>query len=642
MAKSSPYWVLGFFAFSFGTLALVAPRELLRPTGLVTPTATGFLSEGGLTAFGALLLFGGVALPASLALARWPVIAWVAPPLLAADFLVLAIDRTVVTDWGGAAAFFILAGAIGALPATSLTSFSRLAGYRWLDVTIGASIVGLVMVALIRQVIASPANHGAFVVSRAAVALVVGLVLVGTTVRRSNSKPVPALHVAAGLVLLVLLVRSPSGLMVIYCLESAAVITALPWLGPRLDGLDARSLRPSLALAAASATAIPLVVAVAIGARGEEAGAVRIAQAHDQAQVSSLARYASAYIQERVAIAGTLAALPNLLDQPPADESAILRQSVSQSPDLVLLATFDSEGRGRGRSDDAPLVNATGSPIFEGARTGAALSFEVAHRFAAQAPGTDLCAPNHDQGQRRGWRCHRLNRHGRLTNLLLNSRDDEAEQIYLVDDQGRTVVGGDQNAALSTFTSDPTVAAWLTMGVGDTALLYRATDDDYLASLSQASPFGLAVVAERPMTQVMSASTQAQKLELAVLLCFLPIVGLGALALSDRVVRPIEKLHGLMETFGTGANPPRGPIAGPTETERLAVAFDNMRDRLAASARERDRLAELLERRNRELWNETIRDPLTGLYNRRYLEDALNREVSRARRGRLTPGGDHD
>jgi diguanylate cyclase (GGDEF)-like protein len=38
------------------------------------------------------------------------------------------------------------------------------------------------------------------------------------------------------------------------------------------------------------------------------------------------------------------------------------------------------------------------------------------------------------------------------------------------------------------------------------------------------------------------------------------------------------------------------------------------------------------------LHNQSIRDPLTGLFNRRYLEDALQREVYRASRGQKTLG----
>ena len=38
------------------------------------------------------------------------------------------------------------------------------------------------------------------------------------------------------------------------------------------------------------------------------------------------------------------------------------------------------------------------------------------------------------------------------------------------------------------------------------------------------------------------------------------------------------------------------------------------------------------------LREQTIRDPLTRLYNRRYLEDSLNREISRARRAGSSVG----
>ena len=39
-----------------------------------------------------------------------------------------------------------------------------------------------------------------------------------------------------------------------------------------------------------------------------------------------------------------------------------------------------------------------------------------------------------------------------------------------------------------------------------------------------------------------------------------------------------------------------------------------------------------------ELQNRSIRDPLTGLYNRRYLEESLEREINRARRNQHSVG----
>jgi diguanylate cyclase (GGDEF)-like protein len=65
-------------------------------------------------------------------------------------------------------------------------------------------------------------------------------------------------------------------------------------------------------------------------------------------------------------------------------------------------------------------------------------------------------------------------------------------------------------------------------------------------------------------------------------------------------------------------------------------------------SRDRKRLAEMVAdtialavsnvRLREALKDQTIRDPLTRLYNRRYLDDSLNREVSRARRAKTTIG----
>lgn len=84
--------------------------------------------------------------------------------------------------------------------------------------------------------------------------------------------------------------------------------------------------------------------------------------------------------------------------------------------------------------------------------------------------------------------------------------------------------------------------------------------------------------------------------------------------------------HG--ETLGLLTICARGPEGAPganlgRREERVAVAFS---EQVAAA------LANL--RLRAHLRNESIRDPLTGLYNRRYLEETLEREVRRADRAK--------
>jgi diguanylate cyclase (GGDEF)-like protein len=82
----------------------------------------------------------------------------------------------------------------------------------------------------------------------------------------------------------------------------------------------------------------------------------------------------------------------------------------------------------------------------------------------------------------------------------------------------------------------------------------------------------------------------------------------------------------------------RGPFAfgSSNETLLLLLAFVATVVTtglvLSAVVRQRGRTAEALQRALKNLEEQAIRDPMTGLYNRRYLVDFLARELTRARR----------
>jgi diguanylate cyclase (GGDEF)-like protein len=86
----------------------------------------------------------------------------------------------------------------------------------------------------------------------------------------------------------------------------------------------------------------------------------------------------------------------------------------------------------------------------------------------------------------------------------------------------------------------------------------------------------------------------------------------------------------------------RGPFAfgSLNETLLLLLAFVSTVVTtglvLSAVVGQRTRTAEALQRALRELEEQAIRDPLTGLYNRRYLLDFLDRELTRARRAGMS------
>ncbi len=126
------------------------------------------------------------------------------------------------------------------------------------------------------------------------------------------------------------------------------------------------------------------------------------------------------------------------------------------------------------------------------------------------------------------------------------------------------------------------------------------------------------------------------------------LIGVGVLSLVAaiplgfllirRIVGPLESLSQAMISFSMGKMDVRSPVRRRDELGRLAQAFNQMADQHQQTHLRIVRLnAELEERvayRTHQLRELASRDPLTGLYNRRYFSEVLQRCYSEAARYR--------
>ena len=78
----------------------------------------------------------------------------------------------------------------------------------------------------------------------------------------------------------------------------------------------------------------------------------------------------------------------------------------------------------------------------------------------------------------------------------------------------------------------------------------------------------------------------------------------------------------------------------PAEAQTPALAA--VKDQLALTVAEDLALALANLRLRETLRSQAIRDPLTGLFNRRYLEETMERETQPGQAAGDPPGGDHD
>lgn len=105
---------------------------------------------------------------------------------------------------------------------------------------------------------------------------------------------------------------------------------------------------------------------------------------------------------------------------------------------------------------------------------------------------------------------------------------------------------------------------------------------------------------------------------------------------SQRITRPIRRLNDMVHLFEDGRLQTRVSIDSKDEIGQLANSFNQMAETISTNTqmlehkvRERTKALEAV---NEALKKLSVRDPLTGCYNRRYLEKNLLKELNRALR----------
>lgn len=132
--------------------------------------------------------------------------------------------------------------------------------------------------------------------------------------------------------------------------------------------------------------------------------------------------------------------------------------------------------------------------------------------------------------------------------------------------------------------------------------------------------------------RLQQTARQLLRIALGIVLLVVPC----SMVLTRHIVAPLHELSKATRAIANGALNARAPVRNRDEIGELATAFNMMANRVAQSQMELLQLASELEvrveERTRELEELASRDPLTGLYNRRYFSEVIAREFAAAQR----------
>ena len=401
---------------------------------------------------------------------------------------------------------------------------------------------------------------------------------------------------------------------------AAAVLALTPWLGARLRTIDPASLGVRVALSLVAIAAIPWLLLVPLALSQLEQAASEQAASQQRGLAQAVAQEVADYIGlHRAAVAG-LASQPGLLDSPADRQQRALRGVVGAYPDLVLLTTIDATGEQIARSDDLPPTSGAGSPLLQQVlRTkGPVVLVQISQ--VLQRPTFAFASPIlAENGEVSGFVAGAMDSLP-VSEYIAGAAGPEWANVYLVDEGGRVLAYVDPalTASFEDLSEAPPVKALVASSSRSGALRYGDGDAEQLAAYARVPELGWGVVVEQPVGKVL-APTRAQRDALfPLVLLTVALASVLGIGMARRAAVPLQALIRTASDIAAGRMGTPLPRARLSEVKRLVEAIEQMRDRLAATAGEREDLLRELRMANEQL-------TLANLEAEKHAEEAQRR-----------------
>ena len=207
----------------------------------------------------------------------------------------------------------------------------------------------------------------------------------------------------------------------------------------------------------------------------------------------------------------------------------------------------------------------------------------------------------------------------RLLRRFAGAGASQSGQVYLITADGHALVGSrSAPAELMRRTLDTAAVRGLLEREGATREYRGLEGQEVVGAVKRVPRPDWAVLAEVPAAEAYRQVTRLRNVTALIVAALLVAVGLFAYFLGLLITRPLDRLTGAAAKVAGGDLAVHLPVVGGGELGYVTEVFNDMVARLHESRKELERLS--------------VTDDLTGLYNRRYLMDALANEVRRSRR----------
>lgn len=600
MRTGTLQWAVGVFCATTGILMLLAPHQFRVPEYAILrpylPWSGCLMMLAGAALVGVATLRGreGLLVPAHL--------------LGAAALLALSASFVESGVWTGVVNYTVLALALALAPLGargSSSSETREGGDLFaLAIGVGAAINGLLF-------LFTPDLFGArlYVASRpflgwyGAAFLASGVALVVSHVRPSVSGS--AIKAAGWLIAGAFYafglpnVGQATWTGAAYYGGFGALLALLPWAAPRLRRINLASLRARLALSLATATSVPLLLIVVVGAEYNEHQAVAQALSRQQAQAAMLAQHIADRVGQHRATIESLAAYPGLLPMTAEAQQGLLKSLYAAGPRGVGFSTLDSSGREIAHSGDVSLNlgDVAGYPTPEEARqlpAGYVLKLQSA---AGERPVVVFWAPLRDRSGRFEGSIATGIDASHLASFFSRVDLDIDDEAFLVDGGTGRLLARSVTAAVG-FLDDssiaPPTAALVAGEMGPGALDYVTREGERVAGYARVPGLDWGVIVQRPRAVALASIFAGRDLSSLILMLVLALGLVSGALTAGFLTAPLDALARAVERLGTGDTRAPLPQSGIAEVGRLAAVFGEMRDRLAARTAERERAEDAL------------------------------------------------